>query len=173
MLLDLESDSVLVAMRDFEGAQTGDHMGPLPGPPDRPLDNGQITACNEGNSFSAHYINFSRALLQKLIGEFVFDFREGNLLGILAGILRDFFGPTKFRKILVVRNIFVCNSGAGNGCVYFMDAWKNAFFQQEKPMSIKFLVSGGGGILGFWGGGGSADFIFMGRADLFLKNKGC
>ena len=29
-------------------------------------------------------------------------------------------------------------------------------------MSIKFLVLGGGGNLGFWGGGGSADFIFMG-----------
>ena len=35
-------------------------------------------------------------------------------------------------------------------------------------MSIKFLVLGGGGILGF-GGGGSADFIFMG-ARIFLKN---
>ena len=35
-------------------------------------------------------------------------------------------------------------------------------------MSIKFLVLGGGGILGL-GGGGSADFIFMG-AEFFLKN---
>ena len=34
-------------------------------------------------------------------------------------------------------------------------------------MSIKFLVLGGGGILGFGGGGGSADFIFMG-ARIFL-----
>ena len=42
-----------------------------------------------------------------------------------------------------------------------MDAWKKAFFLQEKPMSIKFLVLGGGGYFGFWGGG-SADFIFMG-----------
>ena len=33
-------------------------------------------------------------------------------------------------------------------------------------MSIKFLVLGGGYILGFWGGG-SADFIFMG-AGIFL-----
>ena len=33
-------------------------------------------------------------------------------------------------------------------------------------MSIKFLVLEGGGVLGFGGGGGaSADFIFMGRAD--------
>ena len=34
-------------------------------------------------------------------------------------------------------------------------------------MSIKFLVLGGGGILG-WGGGGKADFIFMGTR-IFLK----
>ena len=34
-------------------------------------------------------------------------------------------------------------------------------------MSIKFLVLGGGGILGLGGGGGSADFIFMG-ARIFL-----
>ena len=38
-------------------------------------------------------------------------------------------------------------------------------------MSIKFLVLGGGGILGFFWGGGSADFIFMG-ARIFLK-KSC
>ena len=34
-------------------------------------------------------------------------------------------------------------------------------------MSIEFLVFLGGGILGFGGGGGSADFIFMG-ARIFL-----
>ena len=38
-------------------------------------------------------------------------------------------------------------------------------------MSIKFPVLGGGGILGFWGGGGSADFIFMG-ARIFLILEG-
>ena len=38
-------------------------------------------------------------------------------------------------------------------------------------MSIKFLVLGGGGYFGFWGGGGSADFIFMG-ARIFLRNPG-
>ena len=36
-----------------------------------------------------------------------------------------------------------------------------------KPVSIKFLVLGGGGYFGFFGGG-SADFIFMG-AGIFLK----
>ena len=66
-----------------------------------------------------------------------------------------------------VRKIFVRNSGAGNGCINFMDAWKNAFFLQEKPMSIKLLVLGGG--FGFFLGGGSADFIFMG-ARIFLTN---
>ena len=59
-----------------------------------------------------------------------------------------------------VRKMFVRNSGAGNGCVNFMNAWKNAFFLQEKPLSIKFPRLGGG-YFGFWGGG-SAAFIFMG-----------
>ena len=70
-----------------------------------------------------------------------------------------------FRKILVSAKLFVRNSGAGNGCGNFMDAWKNAFFLQEKPMSIEFLVLGGGGGGVFWvffWGGGSADFTFMG-----------
>ena len=69
-----------------------------------------------------------------------------------------------FQKNPRVCKIFVRNSGAGNGCVNFMDAWKNAFFLQEKPMSIKFLVlRGGGGILGF--GGGGYRFYFYGRGD--------
>ena len=44
---------------------------------------------------------------------------------------------------------------------------ENAFFLQEKPMSIKFLILGGGGYFGFWGGGGGADFIFMGAGIFF------
>ena len=49
--------------------------------------------------------------------------------------------------------MFVRNSGAGNGRAKFMGASKNAFFLQEKkPMSIKFLLLGGGGILGLGGG---------------------
>ena len=64
-----------------------------------------------------------------------------------------------------VRKIRVRNSGAGNGCANFMDAWKNASVLQEKAMSL--VLRGGGGILGL-GGGGSADFIFMG-AGIFLK----
>ena len=58
--------------------------------------------------------------------------------------------------------ILVRNSGAGNGYTNFMGAWKNALFLQEKPMSIKFLVLGGGG---------SADFIFL-CARIFEKFLG-
>ena len=55
-----------------------------------------------------------------------------------------------------VRKIFVRNSGAGNGCVNFMDAWKQCVLSAGKPMSIKFLV---------WGVGGKCRFYFYGRAD--------
>ena len=72
-----------------------------------------------------------------------------------------------YQKNPRVHKIVVRNSGAGNGCVNFMDAWKNKFFLQEKPMSIKFLVLGGG-VSWVLGGGGSADFIFMG-ARIFLN----
>ena len=73
-----------------------------------------------------------------------------------------------FRKILVSVKFSARNSGAGNGCANFMGAWKNAFFLQEKAMSIKFLVLGGGGVFGFLGGGGGADYIFLG-ARIFLN----
>ena len=49
------------------------------------------------------------------------------------------------------------------GCANFMDTWKNAFCR-KKPMSIKFLVLGGG-YFGFLGGGGKCRFYFYGRAD--------
>ena len=77
-------------------------------------------------------------------------------------------GPSKkahFRKILVSVKIVVRNSGAGHGCAnsnYFMGAWKNALFLQEKTMSVKFLR--GGGYFGFWGGG-ECRFYFYGRED--------
>ena len=64
----------------------------------------------------------------------------------------------------VRKSPFVRNSGAGNGCANFMDAWKNAFFLQEKkPMSIKFRVLGG--VFWVWGGGGKCRFYFYGRED--------
>ena len=82
-------------------------------------------------------------------------------------------GPSKkahYQKNPRVREIRVCNSGAGNGCASFMDAWKNAFFLQEKPMSIKFLVLGGGVFCVL--GGGECRFYFYGRADFSdLCNK--
>ena len=64
-----------------------------------------------------------------------------------------------------VRKIVVRNSGAGNGCANFMGAWKNAFFLQEEPMSIKFLLLGGGGVFWVLGGGGECRFYFYGRTD--------
>ena len=70
--------------------------------------------------------------------------------------------PLPSQKNPRVRKIRVRNSGAGNGCANFMDAWKNAFSLQEKPMSIKFLVFGGG--IWVWGGG-ECRFYFYGRAD--------
>ena len=84
---------------------------------------------------------------------------------VLALSLIWFAGATpEVRKILVSVKIFARNSGAGTGCANCMGAWKNAFFLQEKPMPIKFLVLGGG-ILVFLGGGGECRFYFYGRED--------
>ena len=63
-----------------------------------------------------------------------------------------------------VRKIRVRNSGAGNGCANFMDTSKKCVLSAGKAMSVKFLLFRGV----FLGGGGSADFIFMG-ARIFLK----
>ena len=68
-----------------------------------------------------------------------------------------------------VRKIFVRNSGAGNGCANFMDAWKKSVRSARKAMSIKFLVLGGGGV--FWVlGGGECRFYFYGREDFSELN---
>ena len=67
-----------------------------------------------------------------------------------------------------VRKMFVRNSGAGNGCANFMGTWKNALFLQEKPMSIKFLLLGGGymgGVFWVFGGGGGVPNLIYGRED--------
>ena len=76
--------------------------------------------------------------------------------------LADFWQGTEIRKILVSAKLFVRNSGAGNGCTNFMGAWKKCVLSAGKPLSIEFLLLGGG-----FGGGGGADFIFMG-ARIFL-----
>ena len=75
----------------------------------------------------------------------------------------------RFSKILVSVK-FVSQFWGRNGCANFMDAWKNASVLQEKAMSIKFLVLGGG-ILGLGGGGGSADFIFMGTGIFLIDSE--
>ena len=49
-----------------------------------------------------------------------------------------------FRKNTRVRKKLSAILGPGNGCVNFVDTWKSPFFLQEKTMSIKFLVLGGG-----------------------------
>ena len=50
----------------------------------------------------------------------------------------------------------------------FYGRLENAFFLQEKAMSIKFLVLGGGGILGFFflGGGGVPILLLWARGFL-------
>ena len=80
----------------------------------------------------------------------------------------EFHPPIPDQKKPRVRKIRVRNSGAGNGCANFMGAWKKASVLQEKTYVHKIpRFRGGGGILGLGGGGGSADFIFMGAA-IFL-----
>ena len=85
-------------------------------------------------------------------------FRSRNLKGLV------FLSPEKNPRVC---QIFVRDSGAGNGCANFMDAWKKSVRSAGKTMSIKFLVlRGGGGYFRFWGGGVPI-FIFMG-ARIFL-----
>ena len=72
-----------------------------------------------------------------------------------------FSAPTIGQKNPRVRKIRVRNSGAGNGCTNFMDAWRKCVLSAGKPMSIKFRVLEGG----FGGGGGKCRFYFYGRED--------
>ena len=50
-----------------------------------------------------------------------------------------------------------------------MGAWNFCVLSAGKPMSIKFLVLGGG-ILGLGGGGGEGRFYFYGRGDFSDQN---
>ena len=77
-------------------------------------------------------------------------------------------GEARFRKILVSVKFLSAILGPEIGAPVLWTPGKKCVLSAGKPMSIKFLVLGGGGILGFWGGGGSADFIFMG-ARIFLR----
>ena len=92
---------------------------------------------------------------------------------VLGGSFKTLCCLASSQKNPRVRKIRVRNSGAGNGCANFMHAWQECVLSAGKPVSIKFLVLGGGGYFGFffWGGG-SADFIFMGaRIFLILSRK--
>ena len=52
-----------------------------------------------------------------------------------------------------------------------MDTWKKCVLSAGKTHVHKISPFRGGGEFGFWGGGGSADFIFMG-AGIFLTILG-
>ena len=58
-----------------------------------------------------------------------------------------------YQKNPRVHKIRVRNSGAGNGCANFYGRLEKCALSAGKPVSIKFLVLGGGGILGLGGGG--------------------
>ena len=75
-----------------------------------------------------------------------------------------------FRKILVSVKFVSPILGPEMAARNFMGAWKKCVLSAGKPMSIKFLVLGGGGILGLGGGGGSADFIFTGAGIFLIHN---
>ena len=74
----------------------------------------------------------------------------------------------KVRKIPVSVKFSVRNSGAGNGCANFMDAWKNPFVLQKKNHVHKIPPFRGGGYFGF-GGGGKCRFYSYGREDFSEK----
>ena len=59
-----------------------------------------------------------------------------------------------FRKILVFVKFLPAILGPEMAAPILWTPGKKAFFLQEKPMSIKFLVLGGGVFWGFLGGGG-------------------
>ena len=68
---------------------------------------------------------------------------------------------SSFRKILVSVKFVSAILGPEMGAPILWTPGKNAFFLQEKPMSVKFPFFGGG----FGGGGGECRFYFYGRAD--------
>ena len=63
------------------------------------------------------------------------------------------------------------NSGSGNGCANFMGAWKKSVLSAGITHAHKIPRFRGRDILGFFGGGESADFIFMGAMN-FLSHGG-
>ena len=74
------------------------------------------------------------------------------------------------RKTLVSIKLLSAILGPEMAAPILWTPGKNAFFLQEKPMSIKFLVLGGG-YFGFWGGRGECRFYFYGRADFWSTSS--
>ena len=64
-----------------------------------------------------------------------------------------------FRKNPRVHKIFVSNSGAGNGCANFMDAWKMRLFCRKNHVHKIPVLGRGGSILGF--GEGEVPILFL------------
>ena len=84
-------------------------------------------------------------------------------------LLRGNFS-TGIRKILLVSvKLFARNSGAGNGCANFMDAWKKCGLSAGKTHVHNIPRFRGGGYFGFGGGGGKCRFYFYGRADFSVQ----
>ena len=75
-------------------------------------------------------------------------------------------GQKLLRKILASIKFLSAILGSEMGASILWMPGKMRSFSRKNSMSIKFLVLGGGGYFGFWGG--SADFIFMG-ARIFLN----
>ena len=92
------------------------------------------------------------------------SFRDPVAMIQLAMIARD-----PVQKNPRVHKIRVRNSGAGNGCVNFMDAWKNCVLSAGKTHVHKNPRFGWGGYFGFFGGGGECPFYFYGREDFSEK----
>ena len=89
--------------------------------------------------------------------------------------LREIFRPELFdvnqdQKNPRVHKMFVRNSGAGNGCANFMGASKKCALSAGKT-NVHKIPRFKGGVFGVFGGGGSADFYFYGRADFSDKMK--
>ena len=70
------------------------------------------------------------------------------------------FGNPEIRKILVSIKFVSAILGPETAAPILWTPGKNAFFLQEKPVSIKFLVLRGGGILGL-GGRGEVPILFL------------
>ena len=87
----------------------------------------------------------------------------GLLLEIEAFLLYDGKVPL-IRKILVSVKFLSALLGPEMGASILWTPGKNAFSLQEKPMSIKFLLLGGGGVCWVFFGG-ECRFYFCGRAD--------